>query len=357
MSKGLLLINLGSPDAATTSAVRRYLRQFLMDRHVIDNHWIVRAMLVHGIIAPLRAPKSAHAYQSVWRDDGSPLIHFSRRFAMEVAKNTDVKVELAMRYGQPSVRSAVVKLKAAGVNDLKVVPLYPQFAKSSSLTAMEEVSKEIRRHRWNARVKFLQDFYDQPEWIGNLAEKIHTEQTAFRADHLLMSYHGLPQHHVQQFDRSGTYCLKQSNCCDQIATVNRWCYRAQCFATSRALVRALEWPVQKLSISFQSRLGRRPWIRPYSDQVIVELARAGVRRLLVTCPSFVADCLETLEEVAIRLRRDFIAAGGEDLRLVTALNDSSHWAQDFVQMIARDDLSWIDSATSQTLIPGLEAHQ
>jgi protoporphyrin/coproporphyrin ferrochelatase len=350
--KGLLLLNLGSPEAPTTPAVRRYLREFLMDRHVIDSHWLVRSFLVHGLIAPTRAPKSAHAYQSVWRKDGSPLIHFSKEFTKEIVKRFDGHVELAMRYGRPSVRGALQRMKDAGVDELTVVPLYPQFAKSSSFTGIEEVMRELKRASWTVNARYLQDFYDKPEWIQNLASNIRRENNSFSADYLLMSYHGLPEHHIQEFDLSGDHCLKKEDCCAKVSDVNRFCYRAQCFATSRALIQELRWTEGTHALSFQSRLGRRPWIKPYTDIVAIDLAKKGVRRLLVACPSFVADCLETLEEIAIRLRKDFIAAGGEDLRLVPAVNASTEWAADFLKMIERKDLSWFDKTYNSQKVPG-----
>jgi len=342
MKRGLLLLNLGSPEQPTTPAVRRYLRQFLMDRHVIDIHWSLRSILVHGVIAPLRASKSARAYQSIWSPAGSPLISISQNFAEGVRRElSDTSVELAMRYGKPNVRSALEKLRSEKIGTLQIVPLYPQFAKSSSLSAMEAVGKELKRMNWGIRPRFLEDFYDQSAWIENLSANIARENRDFRADFLLMSYHGLPEHHIQELDKSHQHCLKKVNCCGEMDFVNRRCYRAQCFATSRAVVAQLNWPKEKHEVSFQSRLGRRPWIKPYSDHVIIELAKQGVKKALVTCPSFVADCLETLEEVAIRLKRDFIAAGGQDLRLVPAVNDSPQWIKAFVKMLDDESLRWL----------------
>ena len=343
MADGWLLINLGSPEKPTIRHVRRYLREFLMDRHVIDLHWGLRAPLVHGLIAPTRAPKSARAYQAIWTEQGSPLIHHSLELLSKMENRLAPEpVELAMRYGRPSVEGALARLKKTGVDRVNVIPLYPQFAKSSTWTAVEAVARAKRRLRARFRLRFLHDFFDQPEWIEALSENIRRENQGFEADHLLLSYHGLPEHHIRQLDPSNSHCLVHANCCNTVSKETRSCYRSQCFATSRALVDRLGWPSGRFEVSFQSRLGRRPWIKPYSDHVVVELAKGGKKRLLVTCPSFVADCLETLEEVAIRLRHDFVQAGGEDLRLVPAVNASDEWARLFTQMLRRPNLSWFE---------------
>jgi ferrochelatase len=215
---------------------------------------------------------------------------------------------------------------------------------------MEAVLKELRRMHWKVEARFLQHFYDHPSWIKSLAAQIAVENQDFDADFLLFSYHGLPEHHIRQFDRTGDHCLKRLNCCDRIESANRLCYRAQCFATSRALVQHLNWPNERHQVSFQSRLGRRPWIKPYTDHVLVELAERGVKRLLVTCPSFVADCLETLEEVAIRSKRDFIAAGGQELRLVPAVNASPSWIINFVELLNDKNLNWLSSSEVQSIL-------
>ena len=332
MKKGLLLINLGSPDQPTSSAVRRYLRQFLMDRHVIDIPWSLRFLLVQGVIAPTRAPKSAKAYQSIWSEEGSPLVATTKKFTEGVKRELpETVVEMGMRYGRPTVRSALERLRAKGVDSLEVVPLYPQYANSSTLTAMEEVSKDLRKMEWKIEPRYLQDFYDHPKWIENLASRIEAENEDFKADFLLMSYHGLPEHHL-------TGLPKNRN------------YKEQCYATSEALRSQLQWPRDRLMVSFQSRLGRRPWIQPFTDLVAVDLANKGVKRLLVTCPSFVADCLETLEEISIRLKEDFLAAGGEELRLVPAVNDSPKWIGGFVEMLNDKKLNWLNASEVQSFL-------
>lgn len=334
--KTWLLINLGSPASTATRDVRRYLNEFLMDKHVIDIAWPLRFFLAYGWIAPFRAPKSAGAYRKIWRDEGSPLIHFTREFAQKLANTlaqnqSDIQVRWAMRYGPHSVAKAMAEIRVDGTQDILIVPMYPQYAKSSVLTAIEEVKKHLKG--FAGRVEYAGQFYDHPAFIESFAANIQNEWKAFRPDHLLLSYHGLPERHIKELDQSGQHCLGSANCCDAVGEVNRRCYRAQCFATSRALTRALSLPSSQVSVSFQSRLGREPWIQPFTDKIIHDLVAQGKRRLLVSCPSFVADCLETLEEVGIRLREDFLRAGGEDLRLVPSLNDSDLWVKNFPRLL------------------------
>ncbi len=328
-AKGLLLINLGSPASPSRRDVAKYLREFLNDPFVIDLPAPLRWLLVNGLIAPLRSAKSSAAYQKIWTDRGSPLVDHTRGFALKVATELapEWDVRWAMRYGQPSLRAV---LDNWAVDQLYVVPLYPQYAESSTRTAIEAV----RRNKPN--IFALKDFYAAPEFIRAQAAQINKAVAGFKPDRLLLSYHGLPEHHMTKLHP--LHCLQASTCCAQVSAENRWCYRAQAYATSKALSAHLSMSAQE--IGFQSRLGRRPWIKPYTDQVIEDLARQGAKRVLVSCPSFVADCLETLEEIGIRLRQQFITVGGDDLRLVPALNDEPHWVREFCTMIKRSDLEW-----------------
>lgn len=330
--KGLLLINLGSPDDPSTKSVARYLRQFLNDPYVIDIPAWLRFLLVNVVIAPTRSPKSAHAYQQIWTENGSPLVHTTRLFARKLweVMGSEWNVRWAMRYGQPSIEQALKDFPPA--SDIFVVPLYPQYAQSSTQTAVDEVLKHKSPHH---NIRVLRDFYDQPEFIEAQARKIEAAAQEFKPDHILLSYHGLPEHHLTKLHP--THCLKDE-CCHAVSDRNRNCYRAQAFATTRALTERLKIDRKNISLSFQSRLGRRPWIQPYTDIVVDELAAKGVKRLLVSCPSFVADCLETLEEVQIRLAEQFAEKGGE-LRMVPALNDDDYWVQAFQKMVLRNALS------------------
>lgn len=334
--KGLLLMNLGSPNAPTRAAVKEYLNEFLTDGYVIDLPGPVRQLLVRGIITPFRAEKSAAAYRKVWREEGSPLVHYTREFAAAVAAEMGPEwdVRWAMRYGEPTVES---QLRGWNVRELTIVPLYPQYAESSTRTAFDRVRKAIREVDFSGPVNILQDFFDQPEFIECQAARITEARRDFDAEHLLLSFHGLPEHHMTKLHAD--HCFTPG-CCDYITNKNRLCYRAQCFATARLVTGKMGYPKDRFSVAFQSRLGRRPWIKPYTDHVVTELARKGIKRLLVACPSFVADCLETLEEIEMRLSEQFIADGGQELRLVPSLNADPLWVKNFGRMIQRPDLAW-----------------
>ena len=325
---GVLLVNLGTPDAPQAPEVRRYLREFLSDPRVLDISPIGRWLLLHVIILPTRPAKSAEAYRKVWRPEGSPLLHFSRALTDEVrAALPDMQVELAMRYGNPSIRAGLTALRDRGCDRIVVFPLYPQYAASSTGSTVEAVYREAAG-LWNTPyLTIVPPFYDDPGFIDAFAQVGAPVLEEFRPDHVLYSFHGRPERHMHKSDVSGTHCLRSDDCCAQIVAANRHCYRAQCFATASALTARLGLAPDTTSLSFQSRLGRAVWIRPYTDIVLPELARRGVRRVAVFCPAFVADCLETLEEIGIRAEEDFKRAGGEALRLVPSLNAHPAWVR------------------------------
>ncbi len=324
---GVLLIQLGTPEAPRTAEVRRYLREFLGDPRVLDMPALGRALLLYGAILPFRSPRSARAYRQIWGEAGSPLLVHSRTLAEGVAKQLGpgFRVELGMRYREPSLTGAVERLAAAETERIVVLPLFPHEAGSSSGSALQR-ALELLGARWDPpTVTTLGPFYDDPGFIEAIADVARPRLAAFDPDHVLLSYHGLPERQVRRSDASGSHCLAKEGCCDGIADANRHCYRAQCFATSRALVAALSLGEGQVSTSFQSRLGRTPWIRPFTDERLPELAAQGVRRLAVLCPSFVADCLETLEEIGIRGRDQWTELGGEALELVPCVNASPAW--------------------------------
>ena len=331
--KGLLLVNLGSPDAPNSRAVAKYLREFLCDPYVIDIPSFLRYPLVHAVIAPTRAPRSAEAYRKIWTEQGSPLVQFTREFAAGVAKTLGAEwdVRWAMRYGEPSLRSVLENWRPS---ELKIVPLYPQFAESSTRTAIEQAL----RFAHAPRIEVLEDFFAEAEFVTAQAQQISREAADFRPDRILLSYHGLPAHHLTKLHPNR--CFKTAECCETITEANRYCYRAQTVATTKALRALIDFPTEKIHFSFQSRLGRRPWIQPYTDYLVPELVRGGCKRLLVSCPSFVADCLETLEEIQMRLREQFRKEGGEDLKLVPALNAGPDWIASFCAMVKRKSLRW-----------------
>jgi ferrochelatase len=325
---GLLLVNLGTPDAPEPAPVRAYLREFLADPRVLDINPVGRAALLNLVILPRRPRQSAAAYRQVWTDRGSPLMVHSLDLLEQVATRLPDGwiAALGMRYGEPSIAGAIADLIAGGADSIVAFPLYPQYAASSTGTALEEIYR-VTGQMWNVPpLHVVPPFYDHPAFIDAFVAVGREALAGAGVDHVLFSYHGLPERHMHKSDPSGAHCLATDDCCDDIAAVNRHCYRAQCYATTRALAAGLELEPDGYSVSFQSRLGRSPWIRPFTDHVLPEMAERGVRRLAVFCPSFVADCLETLEEVAIRGRDQFREAGGEELTLVPSLNSSPRWA-------------------------------
>jgi protoporphyrin/coproporphyrin ferrochelatase len=333
--QGLLLVNLGTPDAPETGAVRRYLREFLSDARVLDISAPARWALLELFILPSRPARSAEAYRKVWTPEGSPLLVHGRRLAARLQEGLGPEwaVELGMRYGNPSLDSALKKLAAAGARTITLLPLYPQYASSSTGSTLERVY-QLAGEAWNvSALRVVPPFFNAPAFLDAWTEVARPALTAARADHVLFSFHGLPERHVLKSDTSGRHCLKSATCCDVSVAENRWCYRAQCFATARSLTARLGIPPESTTVAFQSRLGRTPWLKPYTDLLLPELAAKGVRRLAVLCPAFVADCLETLEEIGIRARADFLRAGGEALTLVPSLNAHPAWVRGLVRMV------------------------
>jgi len=326
---GILLINLGTPDAPRTGPVRKYLREFLGDPRVIDLPAIPRALLLNLAILPTRPQKSAALYRKVWTDEGSPLLVHSYALQAALARELGEQycVELGMRYGNPDLASALDRLRARGVNQICLVPLYPQYSASSTGSAVAR-ALELLSQSWDVpAVMTLKPFYDDPRYIDAVCAVSKPALDAFQPDHVLFSFHGLPERQIHKSDASGKTCLAQEDCCQQINEANQHCYRAQCFATTRALRQQLELSSENHSVAFQSRLGRTPWIRPYADVLLDELAEQGLKKVAVMCPAFVADCLETLEEIAIRAGEQWKAKGGEELRLIPSLNSDPHWVK------------------------------
>lgn len=328
MPHGLLLINLGTPDEPTTPAVRRYLREFLGDPRVIDINPVGRALLLNLVILPTRPAKSAAAYRSIWDPErGSPLLYHSRALAAGVAAQLgdSWRVELAMRYGRPSIPDGLAALERAGVDRIVVLPLFPQYAASSTGSAVARVM-ELAAERWTVpALDFVPAFFDDPGFLDAFAAVAAPVLADARPDHVLFSYHGLPVRQIVKTDPDRAHCFQREDCCATLTNPN--CYRAQCYATTRALVARLGAAATAHTVCFQSRLGRTPWIQPYTDVELDKLAAAGHKRLAVVCPAFVADCLETVEEIGIRAREQWQAAGGEELVLVPSLNASPRWVE------------------------------
>jgi ferrochelatase len=324
---GVLLLNVGTPTDPSVASVRRYLAEFLSDPRVITLPAWQRWLLLHGIILRFRPRRSAEAYRKVWTERGSPLAVHSREFTLGLveALGGDHVVRLGMRYGTPSIRSAFEELVAEDVAVIRVLPLFPQYSSSAWGTAVAEVYRLAARSTHVPALDVLAPFPDDPAFIHCFANRARGVIEDWRPDRVLMSYHGLPEQHMIDVAPSCRGCLEAGGACAPVAAENRACYRAHCFATSRALARALDLEEDRYEVSFQSRLGRQPWILPHTDRRLIELPGEGARRVLVLCASFVADCLETLEEIAIRGAEDFRRHGGEELRLVPSLNAGSDW--------------------------------
>ena len=323
----LLLSNLGSPRSTSISDVRSYLNQFLMDPYVIDIPWPLRRLLV-GIIIAVRPAKSAAAYASIWWPEGSPLVVISEQLTDAVRPLwSHGPTLLAMRYGEPSISTRLLELAKQGIKTVTFAPLYPQFADSTTTTAIKEAEKCIKKNNLSLKLNIVKPFYDDPLYIKALAKSAEKElQQDF--DHLLLSFHGLPESHLKKLDPTGSHCLKDKSCCETASqAVLDTCYRAQCMRSAKLFAEQSGLRPDQWSVAFQSRLGRNKWIEPYTDATLQALPARGVKKLLVMSPAFVADCIETLEELGIEGREEFLAAGGEELVLIPCLNAQQHWAQ------------------------------
>lgn len=331
--KAVILTNLGSPDSTELKDVRKYLAQFLMDERVIDMPYIRRLLLVRGIIVPFRTPKSAEAYKTIWWSEGSPLIVISKQLQAAVQQQLDVTVELCMRYGNPTPKAAYDKVLAANpdLEEVTVLPLYPHYAMSSFETAVEYMKEEHTKNNYTFKLKFVPPYYNKPGYIDALAQsmKPYLEQ---EYDQLLFSYHGIPARHLQKTDPTKSHCLKVENCCNAASPAHATCYRHQVFETTRLVTEKLGIPKSKYSLSFQSRLGKG-WLEPFTDIRLQELPKEGVKKLLIICPAFVSDCLETLEEIAMRGKEDFLAARGERYEMIPCMNTQDAWVKEVVSLV------------------------
>jgi protoporphyrin/coproporphyrin ferrochelatase len=321
---GVLLVNLGTPDSPGVADVRAYLREFLMDPRVIDIPHPARFLLVHGIIAPFRAPRSAEAYRSIWGAAGSPLASISGQVCEELRARIGAPVELAMRYGNPSISAALKRLRDRGLDSITVLPMFPHYAMSSYESAVERVKEMVRNVAPQLAVRVVPPYFDAPGYIRSLAA-VAEPSLAAAHDHVLFSFHGIPERHLRRADPTGCHCLGQSDCCKTESPALAFCYRSQCLRTVEAVAREAGLESGRYSYAFQSRLGRDKWLKPSTVDTLEQLARNGVRKLVVMCPSFVADCLETLEEIGMRGRETFRNAGGESLTLVPCLNTHPGW--------------------------------
>jgi protoporphyrin/coproporphyrin ferrochelatase len=322
MKKGVLLINLGTPKSPSRKHVRQYLSQFLNDRRVIDINPIARALLVNGIIVPFRAGKSAKLYQNIWTNEGSPLLIHSKNLQCDL--QAALGNNYGMRYKDPSIKVALDHLRQQNVENITVIPLYPQYASSSTGTALEEFYQCLKSWEVTPSVKVISKFYDRDEFYS--AWKSVAGSYDFSSyDHIVFSYHGLP---VRQITKAGKHygndTCKIGNCCNAITKNNQYCYRANCFETTRRLVQMFQIPDGKYTTAFQSRLDDK-WLKPYSDKVVEELPEKGCKKILVFSPAFVADCLETIHEIGTEYDEIFHHAGGEQMEWVRSLNNHPAW--------------------------------
>ncbi|MDX2188105.1 MAG: ferrochelatase [Opitutaceae bacterium] len=341
--RAVLLVNLGSPNSTSVPDVRRYLREFLGDPRVIDAPaQPFRWLLVNGIIVPFRAPKSAHAYASIWTAEGSPLIVTSRgvREKLAEAVSGSIDVRLAMRYGAPSIGSVLAEMAAEGITEVLLFPQYPHYAMSSWETVVVETYARAKEVAPGMRIDCVKPFYRDADYIHALVD-VSKPYLDGGYDYVLFSYHGIPVRHLRKADSSKGHCTVVENCCETCTPIHETCYRAQCLATTREFVRRAGIPADKHSVSFQSRLVGEPWLSPYTDHELERLAKSGIKRLLVMTPAFVTDCLETLEEISVEGRDTFLEAGGKSFTQIPCLNDQSP----YIQFLARRVQEWADGET------------
>ncbi|APD07117.1 protoporphyrin ferrochelatase [Flavobacteriaceae bacterium UJ101] len=341
MKKGILFVNLGSPKSTEVSDVRTYLREFLSDKYVIDTSWLMRKFIVECIILPRRPKKSAEAYQSIWWEEGSPLIVLSERFTEKAKEVLDAPVALAMRYGNPSIDQGITELKKQGVTDILVVPLYPHYAMSTVTTVVEKAKQVQQKNHPNIHLEFLPVWYDHPDYIEVLSDSIK-KNLPEELDYLLFSYHGVPHSHIFKTDITQSHCQINDECCQKATNetgkkAQSVCYRHQCFSTTWLTAEKLGLNKDQYGIAFQSRLGNQPWLQPATDDTLEALPAQGKRKVAVVCPAFVSDCLETLEEISMEGKEEFLEAGGKEFHYIDCLNDQDAW----VKLMAKWCNEWI----------------
>ena len=326
-NKGVVLMNLGSPDSTEIKDVKKYLDEFLMDERVIDYPYLFRALLVKGLIIPLRVAKSAEAYKTIWTEEGSPLVVFTKKLQQTLQQQIEEPVEIAMRYGSPSPKMAFDNLMKSNptIDEVIAIPLYPHYAMSSYETAVEYAREIHAENKYPFQLTFIKPFYNEHYYIRALAESIRPYlQQPY--DHILFSYHGIPERHIKKSDVTGCHCLRAENCCEVSSPAHDTCYRHQVRTTTKLVTSMLEIPDDKFSISFQSRLGKG-WLKPFTDIRLEEMPKEGIKNLLILCPAFISDCLETLEEIAERGKQSFLNAGGESYTMIHCLNVQPLWVE------------------------------
>ncbi len=338
--RAVLIANLGSPDSTSVPDVRRYLREFLGDERVIDLPAPLRWLLLEAVILPTRPKRTAHAYSKVWTPGGSPLIATSRsvREKLSARLGPGTPVHITMRYGNPSIASTVRALVAEGCEEVLLFPQYPHYAMASWETVVARIYEEAAAQAPGMRITCVQPFYGDRDYIDMLVA-VASPTLAQPYDHLLFSYHGIPERHLRKADSSHAHCTVVADCCTTCSPAHATCYRAQCVRTTAEFAKRAGLDSAKYSMSYQSRLAGEPWLTPFTDHELVRLPKAGVKRLLVICPSFLADCLETLEEIAMAGKETFLEAGGESFEKVLCPNDHPS----YIDFLANRVQKWLDS--------------
>lgn len=321
------MINLGSPDSTSIKDVRKYLDEFLMDERVIGKSYWFRWFLVKVIILNTRPRKSAKAYKKIWWKEGSPLIVLSKRLFDKVTKLVKFPVALAMRYGSISIFKGLKELDNKGVKNITVLPLYPHYAMSSYETVVEKVKDEVKTNFPHLKIKTVEPFYNDKKYIDLLCKKIKSTISKIEYDHILFSYHGIPISHLKISDPTNSHCYKVKDCCNNHSDAHKFCYKHQVLETTELVIKKLKIDKNKYSNAFQSRLPNEAWLKPYTDDELVRLAKEGKKKLVIVTPAFVTDCLETLEEIAMEGKEEFLEAGGESYHYVPCLNDDDDWAK------------------------------
>ena len=340
--KGVLLVNLGSPDSPNPKDVKVYLEEFLMDERVIDLPSFLRTILVKGIILNTRPKKSAKAYQKIWWEEGSPLIVLSKRLIQKMESQVQLPLALGMRYGNPSIQSGLQELADKGVTEVLLVPLYPQFAMATTETILVLAENLRKAHFPQIEFTTLPSFYNHPDYVKVLSQSIQESLQGKEWEHLLFSYHGVPERHIRKSDVTRSHCKIDGRCCQTNSPAHAYCYRHQCFETTRLVAKYLELKPDQYTTTFQSRLGLDPWLQPYTDKTVAKMAKNGTKNMAIVTPAFVSDCLETLEEIGMEAVEDFEEKGGDHLHVIPCINDRADW----VKVMSR----WVDEwATSQAV--------
>lgn len=333
--KGVLLVQLGTPNSPTTGEVKKYLTEFLMDPRVMDIPFVSRTLLVKGIIVPKRASKSAHTYSTIWSEEtGSPLMYYSvlQQQMLQQELGEEYHVELAMRYQEPSIPNALKNLESMFLDSIIVIPLFPQYASATTGSVIDRVMELMRGWQYFPKVSFVSSYCDNPLMIEVIADNAHKHDLS-EYDHFLFSYHGLPVRQLGKVDPKGELECPDFGCDSCKREMKSFCYLSQCYATTRAIVEKLNIPEEKYTVCFQSRLGKTPWIQPYTSDTLHDLAKQGKKKLLVFSPAFVADCIETLDEIQVEYANEFKEMGGEEVHMVESLNGSPKWIEALKRMV------------------------